>query len=144
MFPEQLEQRLMASIQAASLPVNAVLLLAVDDPEWGQRLVALPPLRIIHSKKQHGAHRQRCRLQRRHQALLQLLGEHGFPPGVDGTIDAPGNLKDWGQRGPISGAPPAIAIPERFPPIRLIRPPTTQRQAIGAHLKRPILSLIHI
>ena len=41
MFPEQLEQRLMAALQAASLPVSAVLLLAVDDPEWGQRLVAL-------------------------------------------------------------------------------------------------------
>lgn len=41
MFPEQLEQRLMAALQAASLPVNAVLLLGVDDPEWGQRLVAL-------------------------------------------------------------------------------------------------------
>ena len=40
-FPEQLEQRLMAALQAASLPVNAVLLLGVDDPEWGQRLVAL-------------------------------------------------------------------------------------------------------
>ena len=40
-FPEQLEQRLMAALQAASLPVSAVLLLAVDDPEWGQRLVAL-------------------------------------------------------------------------------------------------------
>ncbi len=40
-FPEQLEQRLMAALQAASLPVSAVLLLGVDDPEWGQRLVAL-------------------------------------------------------------------------------------------------------
>ena len=40
-FPEQLEERLMAALQAASLPVNAVLLLGVDDPEWGQRLVAL-------------------------------------------------------------------------------------------------------
>ena len=40
-FPEQLEQRLMAALQAASLRVNAVLLLGVDDPEWGQRLVAL-------------------------------------------------------------------------------------------------------
>ena len=40
-FPEQLEQRLMAALQAASLPVSAVLLLAVEDPEWGQRLVAL-------------------------------------------------------------------------------------------------------
>jgi O-succinylbenzoic acid--CoA ligase len=40
-FPEQLEERLMVAIQAASLPVSAVLLLGVDDPEWGQRLVAL-------------------------------------------------------------------------------------------------------
>ncbi len=40
-FPQQLEGRLMAAIQAASLPVSAVLLLGVDDPEWGQRLVAL-------------------------------------------------------------------------------------------------------
>jgi O-succinylbenzoic acid--CoA ligase len=40
-FPEQLEERLMAAIQSASLPVGAVLLLGVDDPEWGQRLVAL-------------------------------------------------------------------------------------------------------
>ena len=31
----------MAAVQAASLPVSAVLLLGVDDPEWGQRLVAL-------------------------------------------------------------------------------------------------------
>ena len=31
----------MAALQAASLPVSAVLLLGVDDPEWGQRLVAL-------------------------------------------------------------------------------------------------------
>lgn len=40
-FPEQLEERLMAAIQAASLPVSTVLLLGVHDPEWGQRLVAL-------------------------------------------------------------------------------------------------------
>ena len=40
-FPEQLELRLMAAMQAASLPASAVLLLGVDDPEWGQRLVAL-------------------------------------------------------------------------------------------------------
>ena len=31
----------MAALQAASLPVSAVLLLGVNDPEWGQRLVAL-------------------------------------------------------------------------------------------------------
>ena len=40
-FPEQLEARLMAAIHAASLPVSAVLLLGVEDPEWGQRLVGL-------------------------------------------------------------------------------------------------------
>ena len=40
-FPEQLEVRLMAAVQAASLPVTSVLLLGVDEPEWGQRLVAL-------------------------------------------------------------------------------------------------------
>ncbi|MCB4376637.1 MULTISPECIES: AMP-binding protein [unclassified Synechococcus] len=40
-FPEQLEQRLMAAVQAASLPVSSVLLLGVDNPEWGQTLVAL-------------------------------------------------------------------------------------------------------
>ena len=40
-FPEQLEQRLMAAAQAVSVPVSAVLLLGVDDSEWGQRLVAL-------------------------------------------------------------------------------------------------------
>jgi o-succinylbenzoate---CoA ligase len=38
-FPEQLEQRLTAA--AAGLPLQAVLLLAVEDREWGQRLVAL-------------------------------------------------------------------------------------------------------
>ncbi|MEX1323915.1 MAG: AMP-binding protein, partial [Synechococcaceae cyanobacterium] len=40
-FPEQLEQRLMAAAAAARLPLQAVLLLAEHDREWGQRLVAL-------------------------------------------------------------------------------------------------------
>jgi o-succinylbenzoate---CoA ligase len=40
-FPEQLEQRLLAAAAAAGLPLQAVLLLAVPDREWGQRLVAL-------------------------------------------------------------------------------------------------------
>ena len=40
-FPEQLEPRLLALAQAAGLPLQAVLLLPVDDPAWGQRLVAL-------------------------------------------------------------------------------------------------------
>ena len=40
-FPEQLEARLRAAAQAVELPVEALLLLPVDDPNWGQRLVAL-------------------------------------------------------------------------------------------------------
>lgn len=40
-FPEQLEQRLQRQAAAAGLPLAAVLLLAENDPEWGQRLVAL-------------------------------------------------------------------------------------------------------
>jgi o-succinylbenzoate---CoA ligase len=40
-FPEVLEERLWAAAQAAGLPLAAVLLLAEEDPEWGQRLVAL-------------------------------------------------------------------------------------------------------
>ena len=40
-FPEQLEQRLQAAARAAGLAVDAVLLLGVPDPEWGERLVAL-------------------------------------------------------------------------------------------------------
>ena len=41
MFPESLEGRLGAAAAAAGLPLQAVLLLPVDDPPWGQRLVAL-------------------------------------------------------------------------------------------------------
>lgn len=40
-FPEQLEPRLLALAQARGLPLRAVLLLPIDDPDWGQRLVAL-------------------------------------------------------------------------------------------------------
>lgn len=40
-FPEQLEQRLLAEAAAAALPLQAVLLLGVADAEWGQRLIAL-------------------------------------------------------------------------------------------------------
>jgi O-succinylbenzoic acid--CoA ligase len=40
-FPEVLEERLMTAAQAAGLPLEAVLLLAAPDPEWGERLVAL-------------------------------------------------------------------------------------------------------
>lgn len=40
-FPEQLEQRLMEAARRQRLPLAAVLLLGVDDGEWGARLVAL-------------------------------------------------------------------------------------------------------
>lgn len=40
-FPEQLEAQLLALAQAAGLPLQALLLLPVQDPDWGQRLVAL-------------------------------------------------------------------------------------------------------
>ncbi len=40
-FPEQLEQRLAQLAQAAGLRLEALLLLPIDDPNWGQRLVAL-------------------------------------------------------------------------------------------------------
>ena len=40
-YPPQLEERLMAAARSASLPLGAVLLLAVSDREWGERLVAL-------------------------------------------------------------------------------------------------------
>jgi len=40
-FPEQVEQRLGVLIQAAALPVAALLLLGESDPVWGERLVAL-------------------------------------------------------------------------------------------------------
>jgi O-succinylbenzoic acid--CoA ligase len=40
-FPESLEARLQVAAVASGLPLQAVLLLPVDDPVWGQRLVAL-------------------------------------------------------------------------------------------------------
>jgi len=40
-FPEELEERLLVAAALAGLPLQAVLLLPVNDPEWGQRLVAL-------------------------------------------------------------------------------------------------------
>ena len=40
-FPEVLEQRLAQLAQAAGLPLQELLLLPIDDPDWGQRLVAL-------------------------------------------------------------------------------------------------------
>lgn len=40
-FPEQLEQRLLAAARQVDLPVQAVLLLPQPDGAWGERLVAL-------------------------------------------------------------------------------------------------------
>ena len=40
-FPEQVEQQLRSLIAAAGLPLAELLLLAEDDQQWGQRLVAL-------------------------------------------------------------------------------------------------------
>ena len=40
-FPEQLESRLLQAAQQADLSVQALLILGVEDPEWGERLVAL-------------------------------------------------------------------------------------------------------
>jgi O-succinylbenzoic acid--CoA ligase len=45
-FPEQVEQRLAAMIEAADLPVAAVLLVGESDALWGERLVALVRLRV--------------------------------------------------------------------------------------------------
>lgn len=40
-FPEQLEQQLLLQAREEGLGLEAVLLLGVEDPPWGQRLVAL-------------------------------------------------------------------------------------------------------
>ena len=40
-FPEQLEDRLLGLAAQAGLPLSAVLMLGLPDPEWGARLVAL-------------------------------------------------------------------------------------------------------
>jgi O-succinylbenzoic acid--CoA ligase len=40
-FPEQVEERLLAAARAAGLPLQHLLLLAEPDPLWGERLVAL-------------------------------------------------------------------------------------------------------
>ena len=40
-FPEQLGQRLLLEAQEQGLPIEAVFLLPVASPEWGERLVAL-------------------------------------------------------------------------------------------------------
>jgi len=50
-FPEQVEQRLGALIEAAALPVAALLLLGESDPRWGQRLVALVRLQALAGAK---------------------------------------------------------------------------------------------
>ncbi|QNI49425.1 O-succinylbenzoic acid--CoA ligase (OSB-CoA synthetase) [Synechococcus sp. A18-25c] len=40
-FPEQLEDRLLGLVDQVELPLSAVLILGLPDPEWGARLVAL-------------------------------------------------------------------------------------------------------
>ena len=40
-FPEQLGQRLLLEAQEQDMPIEAILLLPVESPEWGERLVAL-------------------------------------------------------------------------------------------------------
>ena len=40
-FPEQLEVRLLQAAEQEDLPVQALLILGVEDPEWGERLVVL-------------------------------------------------------------------------------------------------------
>lgn len=40
-FPEHLEAQLLALAQTAGLPLQAALLLPIEDSDWGQRLVAL-------------------------------------------------------------------------------------------------------
>ena len=40
-FPEQLGQRLLLEAQEQDMPIEAIFLLPVESPEWGERLVAL-------------------------------------------------------------------------------------------------------
>ena len=40
-FPAQLEERLLVLADQAGLPLSALLILGLPDPEWGERLVAL-------------------------------------------------------------------------------------------------------
>ena len=40
-FPAQLEERLLVLADRAGLPLSALLILGLPDPEWGERLVAL-------------------------------------------------------------------------------------------------------
>ena len=51
-FPEQLEAQLLALAQAAGLPLQALLLLPVQDPDWGQRLVALVRAEVVPSGRE--------------------------------------------------------------------------------------------
>jgi O-succinylbenzoic acid--CoA ligase len=51
-FPEQLEAQLLALAQAAGLPLQAVLLVPVEDPDWGQRLVALVRAELVPSGRE--------------------------------------------------------------------------------------------
>jgi O-succinylbenzoic acid--CoA ligase len=69
-FPEQLEVRLMAAAREAGLPVKAMLFLGVQDPEWGERLVAL--VRWRDADHQAGAGEIVLR-------RLQAMTEHWLP-----------------------------------------------------------------
>ena len=69
-FPEQLEVRLMAAAREAGLPVKAMLFLGVQDPEWGERLVALVRWRDA----DHQADAGEIVLRR-----LQAMTEHWLP-----------------------------------------------------------------
>ena len=69
-FPEQLEVRLMAAAREAGLPVKAMLFLGVQDPEWGERLVAL--VRWRDADHQAGAGEIFLR-------RLQAMTEHWLP-----------------------------------------------------------------
>ena len=51
-FPEQLEQRLLDQSQAASLPLAAVLAVAIPEHEWGERPVMLVRWRENDAKEQ--------------------------------------------------------------------------------------------
>ena len=63
-FPEQLEQRLRDQAKAQGLALDAVLMLAVESAEWGQRLVAL-----VRPSLDQGDAPEWCALQRSLQAI---------------------------------------------------------------------------
>ena len=69
-FPEQLEVRLMAAAREVGLPLKAMLFLGVQDPEWGERLVAL--VRWQDADRQQGAGETFLR-------RLQTMTEHWLP-----------------------------------------------------------------